>query len=297
MSVPGITVVVVNWDLQNETTRCLQSLQHLDFPCRVVVVDNGSTDGSADYIADRFPQVQLIRLRENLGFGAGCNKAIARALADPECDFIFLLNNDVVVHPRAISEIVRVAQAHPQVGILGPKVYCRERPNTIWYAGAHMRWGVLSFAQPGRYQEDRGQFGQIREVDCVFGAAMLVRRDVFEQVGVFDERFFLYLEDIDFCLRARAAGFSLLFVPQSHVWHRGSGSTASDPALRRYYMAKSTAYFLRKHTSPLVSIPAIGIWTLRYLRDILADLAQGEPEVIRSCWLGLIRGLTEAGAP
>ena len=294
MTHPHVTTIVINWGLKQETMKCLRSLERLDLPCRVIVVDNGSGDGSSEYIARHFPQAELIALPSNVGFGPACNLAITRALQDGVCDYIFLLNNDALVHPRALSELLSIAQDCPKAGILGPKVYYHNEPDKIWYAGARKRWGVLAATDTGRGQTDYGQFDALREVDYVFGAAMLIRRDVFERVGLFDEQFFLYLEDMDFCLRTQETGFSLLFVPQAHVWHKGSASTANRNGMRKHHFVKSTVRFAKKHTSLAWSLPAFIFWILVLLRFIIADLARGNLVSIKSYWSGLISGLVKA---
>lgn len=293
MSHSRVATIVVNWKLKEETLRCLQSLEQLDLPCRVIVVDNGSGDDSAEYIAYHFPQAELITLTSNIGFGAACNRAIVWALEDIFCDYVFLLNNDAVVHPYALSELISVAQTYPEAGIFGPKVYYHDDPHTIWHAGARRRWGVLAATDAGRGQVDRGQFNTSREVDYVFGTAMLIRRGVFERIGLFDERFFLYLEDLDFCLRAQEVGFSLLFVPQAHVWHKGSASTAHNRAMRRYHMARSTIHFLKKHTPLPLSLPVLAFWILVSLQTFIVDLGHGDWAVIRSSWSGVVDGFSE----
>jgi GT2 family glycosyltransferase len=291
-----VTTVVVNWRLKDETAQCLESLAELDLGCRTIVIDNGSNDGSSAYLARRFPQADLVTLASNVGFGAACNLAIGRALQDPSCEYVFLLNNDSVVDPRALSELVGAAMAHPQAGILGAKVYYWDVPQVLWYAGARRRWGVLAAAVQGRDQVDRGQFDTMREVDYVFGTAMLIRRSVFERIGLFDERFFLYLEDLDFCLRAQRAGFSLLFVPGAHVWHKVSASTAHNKGMRSYHKAKSTLHFLIKHTALASSLPVCVFWILVCVRTILVDLATGDLDAVRSIWSGLTDGLAEVRA-
>jgi hypothetical protein len=243
----------------------------------VVLVDNGSLDGSASYIEKHFPEVDIIRLDSNIGFGRACNLAIRRVLAEGQSRYIFLLNNDAVVHPQAMARLVEAADSNPTAGILGPKIYYRQDPSQIWYAGARMRRGVLAAADTGRGQIDTGQFEIPRQVDYVFGAAMLVQREVFERIGFFDERFFIYLEDLDFCLRAQQAGFSLLFVPQAHVWHSGSASTTRYKRMRRYHHLRSTVIFLVKHLSPVWILPATAFWGAVLLRSLGRDLLTANP--------------------
>jgi len=237
-----------------------------------VLVDNGSQDGSPRYLEERFPKLDIIRLEANLGFGRACNLGIRRAFEDSRVRFVFLLNNDAVVHPHALERLMEAAQANPTAGILGPKIYFRQEPSQIWYAGARMRRGVLAAADTGRGQIDRGQFELSRNVDYVFGAAMLIQREVIERIGQFDERFFIYLEDLDFCLRAQHAGFSPLFVPQALVWHSGSASTARFLYMRRYHHVRSSVIFLLKHLSPVWIAPALAFWSAAFLRSAGRDL-------------------------
>lgn len=296
MDTSYVTTVIVNWRLKEETCACLQSLDDLDFPCQVIVVDNGSKDGSADYIRERFPGVELLELPSNLGFAAACNKVIRQAVENNRCEFVFILNNDAVVHPQALRELIRAADAHPEAGIFSPKIYYLGEDRIIWYAGARRRWGVLAAADTGRGNLDHGQFNELRQVDYIFGAGMLIRKSVFEKIGLFDEKFFLYLEDLDFCLRAQKAGFTLFFVPQAHVWHKVSASTSNDNVIRRYNMVKSTVHFLKKHTSPKMVPFVLIYWALVSARLILSDLLHGDLVAIRSFWAGLVQGLNEVRA-
>jgi GT2 family glycosyltransferase len=288
---PKISTIVVNWNLKEVTARCLEALERSETPCRTIIVDNGSEDGSAAYLRERFPEVQVIGLSANVGFSGACNIAIRQALLEDSCEYIFLLNNDATVEKNALRKLVQTAEAHPKAGILGPKIYYQNEGGKIWYAGARRRRVVLAAKVIGRDEMDRGQFDLPRAVDYVFGAGMFVRREVFEDTGVFDERFFLYLEDLDFCLRAGKAGYSLLYVPEAELEHVGSASSAQNPAIRRYHHARSTLLFLAKHLSPL-SIPAAAVfWTGVGLKMIGRDLVDGNPQLIRTYLAALNDGL------
>jgi GT2 family glycosyltransferase len=288
-----IATVVVNWNLKEITARCLESLERSTLPCKTIIVDNGSQDGSAIYLREHFPGTEVIALPTNLGFGSACNIAIQHALHDPGCEYVFLLNNDATVHEAALENLVQAAEAQPGAGVLGPKIYYRQSKDKIWYAGSNRRWGVLAATVPGRGETEYGQFDQPYEVDYVFGAAMFIRRRVFEDIGLFDERYFLYLEDLDFCLRAQASGYGLLFTPQSHVWHIGSASTAHNLALRRYHHVRSTILFLRTHASLLAILPAAVFWSAVLLKMIALDLLDGNAHLIRSYGSALVHGIRE----
>ncbi|MEZ4866402.1 MAG: glycosyltransferase family 2 protein [Caldilineaceae bacterium] len=304
-----VTAIIINWRLKEETLGCAQALARQSVPCRVIVVDNGSGDNSVHYLTQTLPEATIIGLSRNVGFGPACNYAIrhhvlAQNVAQSSAsnhDFVLLVNNDARLAPDAVAELVKAAQQHPQAGLLGAKVYYSDRPNILWYAGARRRRAVLAATQTGRGERDHGQFDQRQEVDYIFGAAILIRSSVFQTIGLFDERFFLYLEDLDFCLRAQQAGYLLRFVPQAHAWHKGAASTNDQPALRRYHMAKSTIHFLRKHTTYRHSVPIFCFWILVYVRTILADLLRGDLQIIKAYLAGLRCGLRETreveGAP
>ena len=287
-----ITSIVINWNLKKETTCCLASLEKSTITCRTILVDNGSIDGSPKELCAQFPDIDLIQLPTNIGFGPACNLAIQRALQDPVCEYIFLLNNDARIHPTTLETLQRSASEYPQAGIFGPIVYDQGIPARIWFAGAHRRYGVLAANTAHRGKIDRGQFST-SVVDYVFGAAMFIRRQVFENVGFFDERFFLYLEDLDFCLRAQSAGFSLVFIPKARVWHIGSASTSHNLALRRYHHIHSSILFLKKHALRLSLLPALIYWFLVLLRMVFYDFISGDLSLLASYSSALRHGVRE----
>jgi GT2 family glycosyltransferase len=292
VSMANVVVIVVNWNLKYETARCLQSLMRSEYPHRVIVIDNGSRDGSVEYLQSHFPHITLLPLLENLGFGSGCNQAIQVLLQDSSWDYILLINNDATIHPAALTHLVQAAEANHQAGILGPKIYYNNPPNRIWYAGARQRKNVLAASDTGRGQTDLGQFDDRQQVDFVFGAGMFIRRQVLEQVGLFDEQFFIYLEDLDLCLRTQKAGFSLLFVPDAHVWHRGSASTERLPNWRKYHHARSTILFLRKHARQVNVASMLIFWMLVCFRSIILEASHGNPGILRTYWSGIYDGMS-----
>ena len=295
MNQPSVSVIVINWNLKETTARCLRSLETLDYACHIITIDNGSCDGSADYIATHFPQVDLIALPTNIGFGAACNYAIEGLLKNTDCDFIFLINNDALVDPHSLSFLVKEASVNPIAGIFSPMIYSADRRDTIWYAGARRRRWVLAATDTGRGQLDRGQYNHRKEVDYVFGTAMLIRRSLIEKIGLFDNQFYLYLEDLDFCVRAQMEGYSLCFVPEAKVWHQGSASTENYESLRRYHLVKSTYFFLKKYSSPRNFLPLVVYWSLVNFRMLLHDFALGKLDVMKSHFLGIVSGFNDNG--
>jgi GT2 family glycosyltransferase len=216
-----LAAVVVNWNGGEDTPAALASLSGLD----VICVDNGSTDGSDALIEARFPEVELIRTGLNLGFSGGHNVGIRRAL-DRGADWVLLLNNDAVADDGLGAALADAARARPDAGVLACKVLFSEPRDVLMYAGGSVHlvlgwWG----RQQGFGRKDDGSFDTLRDVDRATGAAMAVSRSAIAAAGLLDEGLFAYAEDADWCLRIRAAGFGVVFVPKARVWHVGSAST------------------------------------------------------------------------
>ncbi len=191
---------------------------------RLLVVDNGSTDGSEGILRRRFPAVEILQTGDNLGFAGGNNAGIRHALAQG-ADQVLLLNNDTTVDPGFASALSDAATVHPRAGMLCPKILLQDRPDVIWYAGASFHpwlgWG----RHRGYGQTDRGQFDRLEETPRATGCALLVTRALCEAVGLLRDDYFCYAEDLEWSLRAREAGFQLLYVPAARVWHKVSAST------------------------------------------------------------------------
>ncbi|RLC85897.1 MAG: glycosyltransferase family 2 protein, partial [Chloroflexi bacterium] len=180
-----VTIIILNWNGLADTLACLASLAHLDNAdaCEILVVDNGSTDGSPPVIRERFPGVTLIETGENLGFTGGNNVGLRWAL-ERGSDYALLLNNDTEVAPDFLCLLVEAVEADSRVGIAGPTIYYYEEPQTVWSAGGEIDWRRGATWMLGLNERDTGQFGDTpREMDFVTGCALLVKRDVLQRVG------------------------------------------------------------------------------------------------------------------
>jgi GT2 family glycosyltransferase len=216
-----LVAVVLNWNGGDDTLAALGSLREVETIC----VDNGSTDGSAERVAERFPEVELLRTGDNLGFSGGNNVGIRRAL-ERDADWVLLLNNDAVADPALPAALEAAARQRPDAGVLACKVYFAEPPDTLMYAGGSVRlrlgyWG----RQDGFGERDDGSFDRVRDVDRATGAAMAVSREALVRAGLLDEQLFAYAEDAEWCLRIARAGLAVVFVPGATVRHVGSAST------------------------------------------------------------------------
>lgn len=247
-----VAIVIVNWNRARDTISCLSSVKKLNrrlSNVSVVVVDNGS-DGDASIIRRSHPWVTVLEMGKNLGFAGGTNRGIRFAL-DHKSDIVWLLNNDTLVDSHALS-LLHIFD-DPHAGVAGSKIYFakghefhrdrypeEERGHVIWYAGGIIDWKNMYASHRGVDEVDHGQYNMIEETPFVTGCSMMIRRDVFTTIGLFDEHYFMYLEDVDFCLRAFRAGFKILYVPTSIVWHVNAGSSGGPGnPLHEYYFTRN----------------------------------------------------------
>ena len=222
---PKVTVIIPNWNGMDHIVDCLESLLKIDYyNYEVLVVDNNSADGSPKVIADRFPTVQIIRSSENVGFAEGCNVGIRQAMKS-ESAYVWLLNNDTLVDPQSLTFLVRAAETDKSIGMAGSKIYDYDDPNIIRCAGMTINWFRGETHLIGWHQHDKGQFNNYSDVEGLEGCSLLVSRRVCEKVGLMDREYFLYNEEIDWCVRARQRGFRCTFVPESIVFHKGGASS------------------------------------------------------------------------
>ncbi len=241
---PKIFIVLVNYNRLKDTIECIESLRKISYPnYEIIVIENGSTDDSYDKLSE-IKDILLIRSDVNQGFTGGNNLGIQIAL-EKLADYVLLLNNDTVVEENFLSELVRVAEADDKIGLVGCKILYYYEKNKIWSAGGGVTPLLKRTFQYGENKIDRGQFDQQREVDFVSGCCMLIRRQVFEKIGLLDPDYFMYYEDVDFCLRAKNNGFQVTYCPNSVIWHKVS--IATDKSFRDYYRMRNYILFLKKN--------------------------------------------------
>jgi GT2 family glycosyltransferase len=235
--------IVLNWNGREDTLDCLQSLARVQHPdLAVVCVDNGSGDGSQRAVRERFPQVTLIEAGANLGYAAGNNLGLRRALEEG-ADWMMLVNNDATVAPDVIAGFEDAARECPGAGILAGKVYFAERPETIWFAGQRVGARLGYSGRPRGYgRRDGPRYGRVRTTGRAVGALMAISRQTVDRVGLLDEDLFAYVEDVDWALRARAAGIATAFAPGARAWHRVSASTGGESGSTHtlYYGVRNT---------------------------------------------------------
>ncbi len=245
---PRVDVITLTWNQRQDTLDCLESLSHLTYPnCHIILVDNGSTDGTVEAVRECYPAVELIVNVQNLGFQGGFNVGLRHAL-NTGVDYVFVMNNDTTVQPDILEELVKQA-APVDVGMVSPKIYYADQPDRIWSVGGDCDPVTLEMTHKGDNQLDRGQWDRVIERDFLVGCAIMMKRSMLEKIGLFDTGFHpAYYEDVDLCMRARRAGFRLLLAPQAKLWHRVARSSGgSGSPQERYLMARHSVRYFRKY--------------------------------------------------
>jgi GT2 family glycosyltransferase len=286
MKLPLVYVVVLNWNRKDDTIECVASLMAMDYPSfRIVVVDNGSEDGSVEALKAKFPALEVIVNDKNLGYAVGNNVGICHALQQG-ASYVFLLNNDTVVRQNLVAELVKVGEADPQVGVLAPKIYFYGSRDRIWSAGPKRRIVSIALGKQNRIYDKQ------REVKDATGCALLVKKEVFKEVGMFDPVYFMYQEDNDFSKRVREGGYKIIYVPSAEMWHKVSASTQGDPWTKWYHQAKSTVHFHRKNVGVwYLILPIFLLWVI--MREILL----GNWRAIKPYVVGILDGLGDERSP
>jgi len=219
-----VSIIILTWNGIKHITNCLESVFKSNYyNYEVIVVDNGSKDGTPEMISQRFPQVKLILNKKNLGFTGGNNQGVKRA----EGDIFFLLNDDTKIHPDLIKVLVEGLESSSEMGIVGPKIYYMDEPSKIWFAGGKIDWVKSDSYHLGKNIIDKELSNDSKkEVDFITGCALMIKREVVDKVGLFDNKFFAFYEDADLCQKVKKAGYKVIYLPFGGVWHMKS-ATAS----------------------------------------------------------------------
>lgn len=242
-----VSIIVLNYNGREDTLACLRSLEHLTYHnVNVVVADNASSDGSEAAIRAAYPTLTFIQTGANLGFTGGNNVGIRHALENG-ADYVLLLNNDTIVAPDFISVMVEVMEQNPEVGVAGPMIYYFSAPETIWSAGGKIDWTRGLTSMVGVNEEDKSQYGlSPRQTDFVTGCALMAKRAVWEKAGLLDDKFFMYYEETEWCVRATRAGYKIMLIPAAMIWHKISLEARATSPRTYYYMTRNRLLFLHR---------------------------------------------------
>ena len=247
MITPLSCIVVLNWNGADDTLACLESLVAVQSPsCRVLVVDNGSTDGSAEKIRVAFPEIELLLLPSNIGYAGGNNAGFRRVL-ELKAEFVIFLNNDTIVDAGFCTPLLETLQRNPLAGIAVPKIFYLDQPGTLWYAGGMVTLSTGLIRHIGLRQKDAPQFDHPGITGYATGCCIAMRSRDFDEAGGFDEGFRMYAEDVDLSLRIRSLGMSINYVPSSRIWHKVSASLQGSLLRKLAKKSFGALCLFRKH--------------------------------------------------
>lgn len=270
MTLPLVISIILNTNHREDTLECLASLHLSTYSNhKVIVLDNRSDDGSVEAIRVKYPSVQILELEENLGYAGNNNAGIEQALK-MGANWVYVLNEDTILDEECLTQLVAVGERDCAIGILGPMVYHHEEPEVIQTAGGKFgqRWDAYHLSVD---EKDNGQYKDPHQVDWISGCGIMVRREVIEQVGMIDERYFYFWEETEWCLRAGKKGWKVMHVPRAKLWHKGVQFDHQPKPSVTYYATRNRLLTLAKHHAPLSAwfyawgqmIRTLTSWTIR----------------------------------
>lgn len=268
-----LSVVILNWNGKNDTLACLTSLEQAESP-DIIVVDNGSTDDSVVEIRKRFPEVTLLETGQNLGYAGGNNAGIEYALKQG-ADLVLLLNNDTIVSRHFISALLKSSQDHPMTGIFGAYPIRMSDPEKIDHLGGRWNSTTATFDLVG-LGASKG-FKTDQPLDYVCGCSILIRKQVFEKIGLLEPTFFLFWEEADFCMRAKKNGFDIGICYEAELLHKVSASFVGGTPHKTYFWWRGRCLWMERNCSKeekerlyrLVVLPELRhIFKLRILKNV-----------------------------
>lgn len=252
-----VSFVILNWNQCAMTLDCLESLEKLDYQnYNLIVVDNGSTDHSAETIKQKYPDCIIIENPENLGYSEGNNVGIQYALG-LNSNYIFLLNNDTYVDKYLLTRLIDVISKDTNIGIVGPTMYYAEPQNVLWGGHNWIDWHNTRVVREKMGEEIEYQALQNEpphEVEYIDSCAILVKTEVFTKIGLMDYRYFINFDDIDLCMRVRKAGYKVVYVPSGIIWHRVSAAIGVGSPANTYYMTRNAFLFFSRHSPGILRL-------------------------------------------
>jgi len=218
-------IVLVNYNNHDDTMKCLHSISDVGYSRNVIVVDNNSTVPGTDKIKKEFPNVIFIKNKSNIGFGRANNVGIKWAIENTKCEYIFILNNDTTINRKTIPLLESAIAKSDSIALATSKIVMMDNPKILWYGGGEIDWKKCSAKVPGYLDSSDAEIpNKSRDVTFASGCAMLIKRSVLEKLGGFDERFFMYVEDLEFCIRLKKEHYKIRYVANSIVYHKCQGS-------------------------------------------------------------------------
>jgi GT2 family glycosyltransferase len=288
--------IIIHWNQEELTRDAIRSLLQTGYTeLKIILVDNGSINGSGERIAADYPDIWLVRSNENLGYAGGANLGLAASL-ETDAPYFFLLNNDVTFDPAIIDELVHEMEneGNEDVGICVAKIYLSDNPKKIWYAGGEIDQQRTGLCKHLGYGQVDGPAYEAQR-DCTFanGCAMFIRREVLENVGFLDTSYFHTGEDVDYSLRLLAKGYRIVFVPKARLWHKIRSSACEKQKATYnylYYEHRNRMLIMRKYFRGKQNMKSYLTLAKFYIGSVINEIKSGNTEGARGILRGLIDG-------
>lgn len=285
-----IGIILLNFDNVHETEPCIESLLQSEFrDFEIIVVDNGSTPPVKAQLSPRFPDVIYLRTEINLGFTGGCNIGIRRALED-SCATILLLNNDTYVPPKMLGTLVgEMERLHAD--IVCPKILYFDPPHHVWFGGGSYNPVTATATHIGIGQPDDGRWDTATQCEFVSGCSLLARRQVYEEIGLLDEKLFTYFDDSDFCMRARLKGRTVWYTPAAVLYHKVTQTMKWDSPWYLYFHCRNRWFLIRRYagTQTVLGMLSFAYYAIRQLIRMM--IKYRDPSGTRAVLWGVSDGL------
>jgi GT2 family glycosyltransferase len=277
-----VFIIILNWNNHVDTIECIKSCLELTYQFKeIIVVDNASSDNSVNIISTKFPQIKILISQENLGYSGGNNLGIRWALGK-QAEYIWILNNDVIVEKSSLTHLLQAYTDNERynIGILGSKILDYSNQEYIDFVGGKFNLQTGFTSHIGRHERDLGQYDEfLISSDFITGASMLFKAQLIKEIGSFDESFFLYCEDVDFCVRAKKKGYNLFVTPNSVVFHKCSNSTKLIKGSAAFYITRNTLFLLEKYHLSILN------WILKiFMTDFKRCISYLKQKNLRACY-------------
>jgi GT2 family glycosyltransferase len=292
MKTPHCCAIILNWNGRRFLDACLSSLRKQSLQTAVLLVDNGSQDGSVEYVKHSFPEVMVLPLEDNLGFCRANNLGMQEAL-EQGFESILLLNNDTTLAPDCVEQLHRVLHSDAAIAAVCPKIYFASEPKRFWYAGADFSLWTSRSRYTGWKEEDVGQYDRVRSISQATGCAVLVRSSAIKKVGALNPQYWAYTEDVEWSIRFRREGFWLMYAPAAHVWHKDGGSAVVDGSqdCRQYFTTRNLLLLCREHVRWFqVPVFLLGFLIFHVLYYGALRVVQGD----RRAFFAMFRGMADS---
>lgn len=268
MQEPLVSISILNWNGKKMTAECLKSLKKLKYQnYEVIVVDNGSEDGSVEFFKKNFPDIHLVCHKENKGFTGGHNAA-HRVMRGK---YLCLLNNDMVVDPGWLKNLVKVIEEDPKIGACGGGMFEWNKDHPV-YNKNNPLWTIRYINKYTGFPWQEKDHEEFKEADYLSGGATLIRKDLIDRIGFFDDRFFAYAEDRDLSARMKRAGYKTMYVPKAFIWHKGSATAKKVGYLANYWQYRNHLFFLFKNFDRGYLQLALLLYLFREIKGTAGDI-------------------------